>query len=295
MERRVQVDIKKVCVVGAGTMGSGITQVVAQSGYEVTMVDLKQEVLDRGMGNISSSLARMVKKGTMQQADADKLLARIKAMTDMREAAKDVDYAIEAVFEKVEVKHPVLKELDEICPERTIFASNTSSLPISLLSSVTKRPEKFIGMHFFNPVSMMRLIEVVRSLLTSDETVSISVNFGKSLGKEPVVVKDSPGFVANRIVNAAGNEALKILQEGLASADDIDKVCKLAFNWPIGLFEMIDLAGADVVLDMADSIYQQTGWERYKAAPILRSMVDCGYLGRKVGNGFYTMFAKRPL
>jgi 3-hydroxybutyryl-CoA dehydrogenase len=282
-------DIKKVCVVGAGTMGSGIAQVVAQSGYEVALVDVKQEIIDRGMGGISSSLGRMVKKGTMQQADADKVLARVKATTDMREAAKDVDYAIEAVFERIEVKQPVLRQLDEMCPERTIIASNTSSIPISLLASATKRPQRFIGMHFFNPVAMMRLIEVVRSLITSDETASISVNFGKSLGKEPVVVKDSPGFVANRIINAAGNEALKILQEGQASAEDIDKVCKLAFNWPIGLFEMIDLAGADVVLDMADSIYQQTGWERYKAAPILRRMVECGYVGRKVGKGFYTI------
>jgi 3-hydroxybutyryl-CoA dehydrogenase len=285
-------DIKKVCVVGAGTMGSGITQVVAQSGYDVAMLDVKQEIIDRGMGGINSSLGRMVKKGTIQQADADQILARVKATTDMNEAARDADYVIEAVFERADVKQPVLRQLDEICPERTIIASNTSSIPISLLSSATKRPEKFIGTHFFNPVAMMRLIEVVRSLLTSDETVGISVDFGKSLGKEPVVVKDSPGFVANRIINAAGNEALKILQEELAGVEDIDKICKLAFNWPIGLFEMIDLAGADVVLDMADSIYQQTGWERYKAAPILRRVVESGHVGRKVGKGFYTMFPR---
>ena len=284
-------DIKKVCVVGAGTMGSGITQAVAQSGYEVAMIDVRQEIIDQGLGGIRNSLGRMVKKGTMQQADADEVLARVKTTTDMSEAAKDADYVIEAVFERVEVKQPVLRQLDEICPERTIIASNTSSMPISLLSSATKRPHKFIGMHFFNPVAMMRLIEVVKSLLTSDETVGISVSFGKSLGKEPVVVKDSPGFVANRIINAAGNEALKILQEDLAGVEDIDKICKLAFNWPIGLFEMIDLAGADVVLDMADSIYRQTGWERYKAAPILRRIVESGYVGRKVGKGFYTMFA----
>jgi 3-hydroxybutyryl-CoA dehydrogenase len=265
---------------------------VAQSGFEVAMVDVKQEILDRGMSGINGSLGRMVKKGTMQQADADKVLARLKATTDMKEAAKDVDYVIEAVFERAEVKQPVLRQLDEICPERTIIASNTSSIPISLLGAATKRPQKFIGMHFFNPVAAMRLIEVVRSLSTSDETVSIAVNFGKSLGKEPVVVKDSPGFVANRIINAAGNEALKVLQEGQSSAEDIDKVCKLAFNWPIGIFEMIDLVGAEVVLDMADSIYQQTGWERYKAAPILRRMVESGYLGRKVGKGFYNMSAR---
>ncbi len=285
-------DIKKVCVVGAGTMGSGIAQAVAQSGYEVAMLDVKQEILDRGMGGINSSLGRMVKKGTIQQSDADQILARVKATTDMKVAANEADYVIEAVFERADVKQPVLEQLDELCPERTIIASNTSSIPISLLASATKRPEKFIGMHFFNPVAMMRLIEVVRSLLTSDETVRVSVEFGKSLGKEPVVVRDSPGFVANRIINAAGNEALRILQENLADVEDIDKICKLAFNWPIGLFEMIDLAGADVVLDMADSIYEQTGWERYKAAPVLRRVVEAGYVGRKAGKGFYTMFPK---
>jgi 3-hydroxybutyryl-CoA dehydrogenase len=284
--------IRKVCVVGAGTMGSGIAQAVAQSGYDVAMVDVKQEVLDRGMGGINSSLGRMVKKGTMQQADADQILARVKPTTDFRKAGEDADYVIEAVFERADVKQPVIRQLDEICPERTILASNTSSIPISLLSSATKRPDRFIGMHFFNPVAMMRLIEVVRSLLTSEETVRVSVEFGKSLGKEPVVVKDSPGFVANRIINAAGNEALKILQENLAAAEDIDKICKLAFNWPIGPFEMIDLAGADVVLDMADSIYQQTGWERYKAAPILRRVVESGYVGRKAGKGIYNLFPK---
>lgn len=286
-------EIKKVCVAGAGTMGSGIAQAVAQSGYEVAMLDVRQEIIDRGMGGISDSLARMVKKGRIQQVDADRIQGRVKGTTDIREAAKDADYVIEAVFERADVKQPVLRQLDEICPERTIIASNTSSIPISLLSSATKRPDRFIGMHFFNPVAMMKLIEVVRSLLTSDETVSISVAFGKSLSKEPIVVKDSPGFVANRIINAAGNEALKILQENLADVEDIDRICKLAFNWPIGPFEMIDLAGADVVLDMADSIYQQTGWERYKAAPVLRRVVEAGYIGRKVGKGFYTMFGKK--
>jgi len=284
-------DIKKVCVVGAGTMGNGIAQVVAQSGYETAMVDVKQEFLDRAMGTIQGSLARLVKKETMEQSEADKVIARIKPTTDMKAAAKDADYVIEAVFEKTEVKQPVLKQLDEICPERTILATNTSSIPISLLSSAVNRPEKLIGMHFFNPVPVMKLIEVVRSLTTSDETVNISVDFGKSLDKEPVVVKDSPGFVANRIANVAANEALKILEDGLASAQDIDKICKLAFNWPMGFLEMIDLVGADVVLDLAETIYDQTGWERYKAAPILRRMVESGYMGRKVGKGFYTLFA----
>ena len=285
-------DIKKVCVVGAGTMGNGIAQVVAQSGYETAMVDVKQDFLDRAMGRIQGSLARLVKKETMEQSEADKVIARIKPTTDMKAAAKDADYVIEAVFEKAEVKQPVLKELDGICPEHTVLATNTSSIPISLLSSAVNRPEKLIGMHFFNPVPVMKLIEVVRSLTTSDETVNISVDFGKSLGKEPVVVRDSPGFVANRIANVAANEALKILEDGLASAQDIDKICKLAFNWPMGFLEMIDLVGADVVLDLAETIYGQTGWERYKAAPILRRMVESGYMGRKVGKGFYTLFAE---
>ena len=286
-------DIKKVCVIGAGTMGNGIAQVVAQAGYETTMIDVKQEFLDRGMTAIKGSFARSVKKATMTQADVDKILARIKTSSDLKAAAKDADYVIEAVFERPEVKQPVLRQLDEICPAKTILASNTSSIPISLLASVTKRPEKFIGMHFFNPVPVMKLIEVVRSLTTSDETVSVSVALGKALGKEPVVVKDSPGFVANRIANVAANEALKILEDGLASAEDIDKICRLAFNWPIGFLEMIDLVGADVVLDLAETIYNQTGWERYKAAPILRRMVESGYLGKKAGKGFYTLFAPK--
>jgi 3-hydroxybutyryl-CoA dehydrogenase len=285
-------DIKRVCVVGAGTMGSGIAQVVAQSGYDTALVDVKDELLDRGMNTIKGSLARLVKKETMTQAQVDEVLARIKATTDLKQAAKDADYVIEAVFEKAEVKQPVLKQLDEACPEKTILATNTSSIPISLLSSAVNRPEKLIGMHFFNPVPVMKLIEVVRSLTTSDETVGVSVEFGKSLGKEPVVVKDSPGFVANRIANVAANEALKILEDGLASASDIDKICKLAFNWPIGFLEMIDLVGAEVVLDLAETIYNQTGWERYKAAPILRRMVESGYIGRKAGKGFYTLFAE---
>ena len=285
-------DIKKVCVVGAGTMGNGIAQVIAQSGYETAIVDVKQEFLDRAMGTIQGSLARLVKKETMEQSEADKVIARIKPTTDMKAAAKDADYVIEAVFEKAEVKQPVLKELDGICPEHTVLATNTSSIPISLLSSAVNRPEKLIGMHFFNPVPVMKLIEVVRSLTTSDETVAVSLDFGKSLGKEPVVVKDSPGFVANRIANVAANEALKILEDGLASVQDIDKICKLAFNWPMGFLEMIDLVGADVVLDLAETIYDQTGWERYKAAPILRRMVESGYMGRKVGKGFYTLFAE---
>jgi 3-hydroxybutyryl-CoA dehydrogenase len=286
-------EIKKVCVVGAGTMGNGIAQIVAQAGYETAMIDVKQEYLDRGLNAIKGSLARVVKKGTMTQDDADKVLARIKTYTDMKAAAANADYVIEAVFEKAEVKQPVLKLLDEICPEKTIIASNTSSIPISLLSAVTKRPQKVVGLHFFNPVPVMKLIEVVKSLTVSEETINVSVAFGKSLGKEPVVVKDSPGFIANRIANLAANEALKILEEGLASAEDIDKVCRLAFNWPMGLLQMVDLVGADVVMDLGESIYKETGWDRYKPAPILKRMVESGYLGNKANKGVYTLFGPK--
>ena len=286
-------EIKKVCIIGAGTMGNGITQVVAQAGYDTAMVDVKQEYLDRGMNAIKGSLARVVKKGTMTQDDADKVLARIKTYTDMKAAASNADYVIEAVFEKAEVKQPVLKQLDEICPEKTIIASNTSSIPISLLSAVTKRPTKVVGLHFFNPVPVMKLIEVVKSLTVSEETINASVALGKSLGKEPVVVKDSPGFIANRIANLAANEALKILEEGLASAEDIDKVCRLAFNWPMGLLQMVDLVGADVVMDLGESIYKETGWDRYKPAPLLKRMVESGYLGNKANKGVYTLFGPK--
>jgi 3-hydroxybutyryl-CoA dehydrogenase len=282
-------EIKKVCVVGAGTMGNGIAQVVAQAGYETAMVDIKQEYLDRGMNAIKGSLARVVKKGTMTQDDADKVLARIKTYTDMKAGAGNADYVIEAVFEKAEIKQPVLKQLDEICPEKTIIASNTSSIPISLLSSATKRPQKVVGLHFFNPVPVMKLIEVVKSLTVSEETITVSVALGKSLGKEPVVVKDSPGFIANRIANLAA----KILEEGLASAEDIDKVCRLAFNWPMGLLQMTDLVGADVVMDLGESIYKETGWERYKPAPLLKRMVESGYLGNKANKGVYTLFGPK--
>ncbi len=194
---------------------------------------------------------------------------------------------------RAEIKQPVLKQLDEICPEKTIIASNTSSIPISLLSSATKRPQKVVGLHFFNPVPVMKLIEVVKSLTVAEDTIATSVALGKSLGKEPVVVKDSPGFIANRIANLAANEALKVLEEGLASAEDIDKVCRLAFNWPMGLLQMTDLVGTDVVMDLAESIYKETGWARYKPAPLLKRMVESGYLGNKNNKGIYTLFGPK--
>ena len=285
--------IKKLCVVGSGLMGGGIAQVSAQAGYEITMVDVKQEFVDRGMKAIKASLGKFAEKGKISQADMDKALAAIRTSTNLKEAAKDADYVIEAVFERADVKIPIFEQLEEVCPKETILASNTSGIPISLLASATQRPEKVIGMHFFSPVPMMKGLEVVKSLLTSDETVKVSLDFARAIGKVPVVVKDSPGFVSNRIIPLVMNEAAKLLEENLATVEDMDEIVRLSFNWPMGPFQLADLVGIDVAVDLLEGIYEQTGWERYKPTPLLKRMVEIGYLGRKTGKGFYGLFDKK--
>jgi 3-hydroxybutyryl-CoA dehydrogenase len=281
--------IKKICVVGSGTMGSGIAQVSAQAGYDTTMIDVKQEFLDRGLGIIKTSLTKFVQKEKIGQEEMNATLARLHTSIDMKNAIKDVDYVIEAVFERAEVKLPIFGQLEEVCPKETILASNTSGIPVSLLASATKRPEKVIGTHFMNPVPLMKGVEIVKTLLTSKETIEISLDFIKSLGKETVLVKDSPGFVTNRIITLVMNEAAKLLEENLATIEDIDKIEKLSHNWPMGPFELADLVGIDVLVDLLEGVYQQTGWERYKPAPILKRMVEIGYTGKKVGKGFYQL------
>jgi 3-hydroxybutyryl-CoA dehydrogenase len=284
--------IKKVCVVGSGTMGNGIAQVSAQAGYETTMVDIKQEFVDRGMNAIKASLAKFVQKERIKQEDMDSSLAKLHTSVDIKDAAKDADYVIEAVFERAEIKLPVFGQLEDVCPEETILASNTSGIPVSLLASATKRPDKVIGVHFMNPVPLMKGVEIVKTLLTSEETLKASLDFVKSLGKETVVVKDSPGFVTNRIITLVINEAAKLLEENLASIEDIDKIERLSHNWLMGPFELADLVGIDVLVDLLEGVYQQTGWERYKPAPILKRMVELGYTGRKAGKGFYQLFGQ---
>lgn len=284
--------IRKVCVIGSGTMGSGIAQVSAQAGYETTMVDVKQEFVDRGMGAIKASLGKFLEKARIRQEDMNGTLARLHSSTDMQSAAKDADYVIEAVFERAEVKLPIFAQLEEICPKETILASNTSGIPVSLLTSATKRPGKVIGTHFMNPVPLMKGVEIVKTLLTSEETLKVSLDFVQSLGKETVVVKDSPGFVTNRIITLVMNEAAKLLEENLASIEDIDKIEKLSHNWPMGPFELADMVGIDVLVDLLEGVYQQTGWERYKPAPLLKRMVELGYTGRKAGKGFYQLFGQ---
>ena len=284
--------IKKVCVIGSGTMGSGIAQVSAQAGYETTMIDVKQEFLDRGLGIIKTSLGKFVQKGKIQREEMNETLARLHTSIHMQSAAKDADYVIEAVFERAEVKLPIFGQLEDICPEQTILASNTSGIPVSLLASATRRPKKVIGTHFMNPVPLMKGVEIVKTLLTSEQTLKVSLDFVKSLGKETVIVKDSPGFVTNRIVTLVMNEAAKLLEENLASIEDIDKIEKLSHNWLMGPFELADMVGIDVLVDLLEGIYQQTGWERYKPAPLLKRMVELGYTGRKAGKGFYQLFGQ---
>jgi 3-hydroxybutyryl-CoA dehydrogenase len=284
--------IKKVCVIGSGTMGNGIAQVSAQAGYETTMVDIKQEFLDRGMNMIKASLGKFVQKERIKQEDMNKALARLHTSVDMRNGAKDADYIIEAIFERAEVKLPIFAQLEEVCPKETILASNTSGIPVSLLASATRRADRVIGTHFMNPVPLMKGVEIVKTLLTSEETVRVSLDFVKSLGKETVVVKDSPGFVTNRIITLVMNEAARLLEENLASIEDIDKIEKLSHNWPMGPFELADMVGIDVLVDLLEGIYQQTGWERYKPTPILKRMVELGYTGRKAGKGFYQLFGQ---
>jgi 3-hydroxybutyryl-CoA dehydrogenase len=285
----INLAIKKVCVIGSGTMGSGIAQVSAQAGYETTIIDLKQEFLDRGMGIIKASLGKFVQKEKITQEEMNETLAKLRTSIDMKSAVKDADYVIEAVFEKAEVKLPIFGQLEEVCPKETILASNTSGIPVSLLASATRRHDKVIGTHFMNPVPLMKGVEIVKTLLTSEETLKVSLDFVKSLGKETVVVKDSPGFVTNRIITLVLNEAAKLLEENLASIEDIDKIEKLSHNWPMGPFELADMVGIDVIVDLLEGIYQQTGWERYKPAPLLKRMVEIGYTGKKVGKGFYQL------
>jgi len=285
--------IEKICIIGAGTMGNGIAQIAVQAGYETQIVDVNQEITDRGMDTIKGNLNRQVKQGKLTQDDMSNILARLHTSTSLKNAAGDADFVIEAVLENAELKMSVFRELDDICPDKTILASNTSSIPIALLSSATRRPDRVVGAHFFSPAHIMRGAEVVRALLTSDETVAVTFNLLKSFGKEPVVVKDSPGFAANRFCMVIFNEGAKVLEEGLCNLEDLDKLMRLSLNWPMGPLELADLVGIDVIVSTMEEIYRETGWERYKPARLLKRMVDIGYLGQKSGKGFYTLFGKK--
>lgn len=279
-------EIKKIGVIGAGIMGHGIALVSAQTGYDVVMRDLKQEYLDNGMNGIDKFLSKGVEKGKITSEEKEKILGRITGTTDAKDLA-DCDLVIEAVVEDLGVKEKVFKELDEVCGPDTILASNTSTIPITQMASFTKRPEKFIGMHFMNPVPLMKLVEVIRGLRTSDETTEVIVKLSEEMGKIPVEVNDSPGFVSNRVLIPMINEAVYCLQNGVAEAENIDQVMKLGMNHPMGPLALGDLIGLDTVLHIMEVLYEEFNDSKYRPCPLLKTMVRAGYLGRKTGRGFF--------
>ncbi|MGD8717330.1 MAG: 3-hydroxybutyryl-CoA dehydrogenase [Candidatus Zixiibacteriota bacterium] len=278
--------IKKVAVIGGGTMGNGIAHVFAQSGFDVVLIDQSKDLLDKALGVITKNLGRLVKKEKIKQEDADAALAHIAQSTDLDDA-KDADLVVEAVFEDRDVKKKIFTELDEKCKPETILASNTSSIPITEIAGVTKRPEKVIGMHFMNPVPMMKLVEVIRGIATSDETYKVAEEASTAVGKTPVEVNDFPGFISNRVLMPMINEACFALYEGVATKEAIDSVMKLGMAHPMGPLELADLIGLDVCLDIMEVLYDGFADSKYRPCPLLRKMVLAGYLGRKTKKGFY--------
>jgi 3-hydroxybutyryl-CoA dehydrogenase len=278
---------KKLAVIGAGLMGSGIAQVSAQAGYEVILRDVTDEALARGKGGIQASYEKFVAKGKLAAEDAEAALARITTTTDL-DAAADADIVVEAVFEKIEVKQEIFRTLDKLVGEETVLASNTSAIPITKIAAVTERPERVVGAHFFSPVPMMQLCELVRGYKTSDETLARARAFAEEVGKTCIVVnRDVAGFVTTRLISALVVEAVKLYESGVASAEDIDTACKLGFGHAMGPLATADLTGVDILLHATGNIYTESQDEKFAPPELMRRMVDAGDIGRKSGQGFY--------
>ncbi|MEN6638986.1 MAG: 3-hydroxyacyl-CoA dehydrogenase family protein [Smithella sp.] len=279
--------LEKITVIGSGTMGSGIAQVALEAGFQVSLVDTEKAFVDRGIANIRKFLGKKVEKGKLNQTRHDEIMVRLSGATDTAGAVKGAVMVVEAVFEKFELKKEIFQKLDALCPPDVILASNTSTLSISSIAAATKTPGRVIGTHYFSPVPAMRLVEVIRGRETSDATAEKTVEICKKFGKTPIVVKDIPGFIVNRFLCLIYNEAADMIARGDSTAEDIDQAMKLGCNWPMGITEIIDLAGVDVCANAIDAMYQMTGEARYKPSPLFAKMLAEKKLGRKTGEGFY--------
>jgi len=278
--------VKKIGVIGAGQMGHGIALVAAKAGFDVILRDIKDEYVEKGLSKIERFLDKSIEKGKMTADEKEKIFSHLKGTTKL-EDLKDADLVIEAIFENVKVKKELFQELDKICKKETYFASNTSTIPITDLASVTSRPERFIGMHFMNPVPLMKLVEVIRGLRTDDKTTKLIKELAEKMDKTPVEVNDGPGFVSNRVLIPMINEAAYCLMDGTGTAEAIDNVMKLGMNHPMGPLALADLIGLDVCLDIMNVLYEGFNDSKYRPCPLLKKMVQAGYLGRKTGKGFH--------
>lgn len=279
-------NVQTMMVIGAGQMGSGIAQVAAGAGFRVYLNDIKQEFVERGLATITKNLNRSAEKGSLSEEEKQAVLSRLVLSTDLADA-KDADFVIEAVTENMAVKTQIFSKLDEVCPPHTVLASNTSSLPITEIAAVTKRPEKVIGMHFMNPVPVMKLVEIIRGLQTSDEVYQLTEDLSKQMKKVPVSVNDFPGFVSNRVLMPMINEAIYCVYEGVATPEAIDEVMKLGMNHPMGPLTLADFIGLDTCLYIMEVLHEGFGDSKYRPCPLLRKYVKAGWLGKKSGRGFY--------